>query len=177
MFTKIEDFLTNWQHESGSTQKVLDALTDESLAQEVSPQDRTLGRIAWHIVTTLDEMMGRTGLKFEAAPHNAELPNSAREIAEAYRSSSEAMVSAIREQWSDQTLNEEKEMYGQMWPIATTLGLMSPTKHTTAVKSLCSCGRQALLYRAYMVRQGKNGQHLADNLRKCDIAKPILRLH
>ena len=95
MFTKIEDFLTNWQHESGSTQKVLDALTDESLAQEVSPQDRTLGRIAWHIVTTLDEMMGRTGLKFEATPHNAELPNSSREIAEAYRSSSEAMVSAI----------------------------------------------------------------------------------
>ena len=73
MFTKIEDFLTNWQHESGSTQKVLDALTDESLAQEVSPQDRTLGRIAWHIVTTLDEMMGRTGLKFQAAPHNARI--------------------------------------------------------------------------------------------------------
>ena len=124
MFTKIEDFLINWQHESGSTQKVLDALTDESLAQEVSPQDRTLGRIAWHIVTTLDEMMGRTGLKFEATPHNAELPNSSREIAEAYRSSSEAMVSAIREQWTDQTLNEEREMYGQMWPIATTLGLI-----------------------------------------------------
>ena len=52
------------------------------------------------------------------------MPNSAREIAEAYRSSSEATVSAIREQWTDETLNEEKEMYGQMWPIATTLGLI-----------------------------------------------------
>ena len=59
MLTKIEDFIINWQHESGSTQKILDALTDESLAQEVSPEYRSL-RIAWHIVTTLDEMMGRT---------------------------------------------------------------------------------------------------------------------
>ena len=39
MFTTTEDFLTNWGHESGSTQKILDALTDESLAQEVSPRD------------------------------------------------------------------------------------------------------------------------------------------
>ena len=65
MFTTIEDFLTNWEHESGSTYKILDALTNESLAQEVSPQDRTVGRIAWHIVTTLDEMMGRTGLNLK----------------------------------------------------------------------------------------------------------------
>lgn len=124
MFTTIEDFLTNWKHESESTQKILDALTDESLAQEVSPQDRTLGRIAWHIVTTLDEMVGRTGLKFEAAPHESHVPQAAREIAEAYRSSSEAMVTAIREQWTDATLSEEKDMYGEMWTNSTTLALL-----------------------------------------------------
>ena len=32
MFRTIEEFLTNWSHESESTQKVLDALTDASLA-------------------------------------------------------------------------------------------------------------------------------------------------
>jgi len=124
MYTTVENFLVDWGHESESTQKILGVLTDESLAQEVSPQDRTLGRIAWHIVTTLDEMMGRTGLKFEAAPHDSQVPHSAREIAEAYRNSSNAMVTAIREQWADETLKEEKDMYGQMWSISTTLRLL-----------------------------------------------------
>ncbi|MBS4201872.1 DinB family protein [Bacillus sp. FJAT-49732] len=124
MYTTIEDFLVDWGHESGSTQKILDVLTDESLAQEVSPQDRTLGRIAWHIVTTLDEMIGRTGLKFEAAPHDSKVPHSASEIAEAYKNSSNAMVTAIREQWTDDSLKEEKDMYGQMWPISTTVKLL-----------------------------------------------------
>jgi uncharacterized damage-inducible protein DinB len=124
MFITMEEFLTNWERESGSTQKILDALTDESLAQEVSPQDRTLGRIAWHIVTTLDEMIGRTGLKFEAAAHDSQVPSGAREIAEAYRTSSEEMVAAIRAQWTDATLKEEKEMYGDMWTIATVLGIL-----------------------------------------------------
>lgn len=124
MFKTIDDFLTNWGHESGSTQKILDTLTDESLAQEVTPEDRTLGRIAWHIVTTLDEMIGQTGLEFEAAPHDAQVPNSASEIADAYRSSSEALVTAIREQWNDETLNEMKSMYGETWSVATVLGIL-----------------------------------------------------
>lgn len=124
MFTTIEEFLVNWGHESGSTQKILDALTDESLSQEVSPQDRTLGRIAWHIVTTLDEMMSRTGLEFEAARHDAPVPATAAEIAEAYRSSSAAMVTAMKEQWTDETLSEVKDMYGEQWSISTILGIL-----------------------------------------------------
>jgi uncharacterized damage-inducible protein DinB len=124
MFVTIEDFLTNWGYESGSTQKILDRLTDESLAQEVSPQDRTIGRIAWHIVTTIGEMIGRTGLKFETVPHDSHVPIAANEIADAYRSASEAMVAAIGDQWSNATLSEEKDMYGEMWSIATTLGIL-----------------------------------------------------
>ena len=75
MFKTIEEFLINWGHESGSTQKILDALTDKSLGQEVSPEDRTLGRIAWHIVTTLGEMMSRTGLDFEATSSRCSCTN------------------------------------------------------------------------------------------------------
>ena len=115
MFKTIEEFLINWGHESGSTQKILDALTDKSLEQEVSPEDRTLGRIAWHIVTTLGEMMSRTGLDFEATPHDAAVPTTAAEIAEAYRSSNEAMVAAIKEQWTDESLAEiERDVRGAM---------------------------------------------------------------
>lgn len=129
MFNSIEEFLTNWDHESESTQKILDTLTDESLSQEVSPKDRTLGRIAWHIVTTLDEMVSRTGLDFKATPHDAPVPEKAAEIAEAYRSSNNTMVAAIKEQWNEETLNELKEMYGEQWSVATILSIL--TSHQT----------------------------------------------
>lgn len=129
MFKTIEEFLINWGHESGSTQKVLDILTDASLGQEVSPKDRTLGRIAWHITTTLDEMLSRTGLQFEATPHDAPVPTTAAEIAEAYRYSNEAVVVAMKEQWSDETLNKNIDMYGEQWPVATILSIL--TSHQT----------------------------------------------
>lgn len=129
MFKTIEEFLINWGHEAGSTQKILDTLTDESLAQEVSPEDRTLGRIAWHITTTLDEMISQTGLKFEATPHDAPVPETASEIAEAYRTSSEAMVAAMKEQWTDETLGELKDMYGEQWTVGTVLAIL--TAHQT----------------------------------------------
>ena len=125
MFRMIEDFLTNWGHESGSTQKVLDALTDTSLAQEVSQEGRTLGRIAWHIVTTLDEMVSQTGLEFDAASHEVAVPATASEIADAYRSSSEAMVTAMKEQWTDATLNDIREMYGEQWSVANILSILT----------------------------------------------------
>lgn len=129
MFTTIENFLIHWGHEGNSTQKLLDTLTDESLRTEVTPEDRTLGRIAWHIVTSLGEMMSRTGLEFDATDHNLPVPETAAEIAEAYRTSNEAMIAAIKEQWTDESLAEVKEMYGEQWSIGTVLGIL--TAHQT----------------------------------------------
>lgn len=125
MFKTNEEFLTNWVYEAGATQKILDILTDESLGQEVSPEDRTLGRIAWHLVTTLHEMISRTGLEFEAVPHDAPVPETAAEIADAYRTSNEAMITAMKKQWTDETLAEIKDMYGEQWSVGTILGVLT----------------------------------------------------
>ncbi|MFJ8063499.1 DinB family protein [Psychrobacillus sp. NPDC096426] len=124
MIRTLEDFLTNWKHESESTLKILDTLTDESLNQKVYEEGRTLGTLAWHIVVTIDEMIGKTGLQFNATPHDAPNPKNAKEMAMAYKESSDAMVQAIKEQWSDETLLEEKDMYGQTWSVATILQVL-----------------------------------------------------
>ncbi|QUW23173.1 DinB family protein [Sporosarcina sp. Marseille-Q4063] len=129
MFKTIDEFLNLWEHESGSTLKILSALTDESLAQEVSPEDRTLGRIAWHIVQTLHEMMSQTGLEFKGTPEDAPVPETAAEIADAYRSTNEAMVSAMKSQWNDEVLSEMRDMYGEQWSVGTVLGIL--TAHET----------------------------------------------
>ena len=65
MYRKIADFLNAWETESKATQKVLDAISDGSLQQRVFDGHRTLGRIAWHIVTTIPEMMVNTGLELD----------------------------------------------------------------------------------------------------------------
>ena len=62
-------------------------------------------------------------------PHDAAVPTTAAEIAEAYRSSNEAMVAAIKEQWTDESLAEMKEMYGEQWSIGTVLAIL--TAHQT----------------------------------------------
>ncbi|MGK7377226.1 DinB family protein [Planococcus sp. 1R117A] len=124
MFIDLEDFLKEWQHEAESTQKILDALTDESLQQQVADGFRTLGRLGWHLVTTLDEMMSHTGLAFSAAKFGTPAPDTAEEIAEAYRFSNQSMVTAMKENWTDETLKEEHDMYGEMWSVETILKVL-----------------------------------------------------
>ena len=60
MFRRVADFQKAWEQEMGSTLKVLGALSDASLGQAVTKDDRTLGRLAWHLATTPGEMMERT---------------------------------------------------------------------------------------------------------------------
>lgn len=124
MYSSITEFLTIWEKEAEATMQILNALTDDSLSQEVTPEDRTLGRIAWHLVTTIPEMMARTGLPFEGFRKDAPVPHTAQEIAHYFLEVSKAMETGIRGHWNDQTLLEEREMYGEAWTIGATLNAL-----------------------------------------------------
>ncbi|HWQ42643.1 MAG TPA: DinB family protein [Desulfosporosinus sp.] len=124
MFLSLSTFLQVWEKEEDSTQRMLDTLTDESLNQSITVQDRSLGRIAWHLVTTIPEMMSRTGLIFEHINEDAPVPNTAQEIANYYREANNAVVTAIKAQWNDQTLLEERDMYGETWKNGDTLSAL-----------------------------------------------------
>ena len=121
MFLSVSTFLQAWEKETESTQRILDALTDDSLNQLVAAQDRTLGRIAWHLVITIPEMMAKTGLVLESINEDAPLPNTANEISHNYREVSNSLLTAIRNQWNDQTLLEKTDMYGETWANGDTL--------------------------------------------------------
>jgi len=124
MIRNLEDFLIDWQQESDSTLKIFEALTDEALQQKVSEEGRTLGKIAWHLVTSIDEMIGRTGLQFSATPHEAPQPLRAMEMLEAYRDSRDSIITSMKEQWTNESLIAEKDMYGESWTIATVLQVL-----------------------------------------------------
>jgi uncharacterized damage-inducible protein DinB len=124
MYTSITEFIEEWNHEAASTQKVLDALTDPSLQQEVSPEDRTLGSIAWHIVTSTPGMLIEFGITVEGIKDSNTIPTSAREIAETFRRVSADTSDAIKQQWTDQSLSKMKNVFGREMPKAVTLSLL-----------------------------------------------------
>jgi uncharacterized damage-inducible protein DinB len=121
MFRTIADFQKTWTQEREGTLKILRALSDDSLGQAVTNDDRTLGRMAWHLAQTLSEMMPRTGLSVAEPAQDAPVPPSAATIADAYERASKAVADEIASKWTDASLDIEDEMYGQKWPRGQTL--------------------------------------------------------
>jgi uncharacterized damage-inducible protein DinB len=121
MLRKVDDFIKDWKYEAESTGKVLNALTDESLSQQVTPEGRSLGFLAWHLTQTLGEMLERVGLKIDAPAFDKECPTIAAEIASAYETAANSVTEEIKKNWTDETLLEEDDMYGDTWARGLTL--------------------------------------------------------
>jgi len=120
----ISDFEQTWSNEIEATQKILKHLTDKSLGQRVDSDSRTLGRLAWHIVTTISEMMSKTGLVL-AGPHpEAPVPATAKEIFRAYSDAAISLLEQVKKNWTDSTLEIKDNLYGEMWARGNTLAAL-----------------------------------------------------
>lgn len=120
MYRSIQEFLDDWARESALTMKVLSALTDASLSQQVTAnRGRTLGELAWHLVTSVTGMLGAGGLQVEGPGFDAAAPGSAQEIADSYKKVSDAAAAALKREWTDAKLSEKLLLFGT---IDTTCG-------------------------------------------------------
>lgn len=124
MYRKLSDFLERYAYESENTAKMFAELTDKSLSQSVTDGHRTLGRIAWHIVTTIPEMMSQTGLGLTAVNKEAPVPETAAEILESYKQASAQLIDRVSTEWNDDRLLEEDELYGEKWAKGLTLDIL-----------------------------------------------------
>ena len=124
MIRKIEDFDHVWQTEMEATQKIFKHLTTSSLQKVLDEKVRTLGRLAWHIVISIPEMAGRTGLHLAGPAEDAPIPATAKEIFDAYNSVAISLLDQVKSQWSDATLSVEDDMYGEKWPRGMTLQIL-----------------------------------------------------
>ncbi len=124
MIRTIADFDRLWQTEMEATQKIFKHLTSRSLTQEVHPDVRTLGRLAWHIVTSIPEMGIRTGLTFSGPAADAPVPATAKEIFDAYNVFAISLLRQVKTDWKDETLLVEDEMYGERWMRGLTLQIL-----------------------------------------------------
>ena len=127
MYHTIKEFLDDWKNESESTLKVFANLTDETLNHRITPKGRTIGRLAWHITATIGEMLNRTGLKFEELKDDYSFPPHAADIIDNYKSASNSLTEHLSKEWTDESLLEQVNMYGEMWPKEAVL--ISLIKH------------------------------------------------
>jgi uncharacterized damage-inducible protein DinB len=124
MIRKISDFVDAWQAEAASTLKILRALSDDSLRQKVTPDGRSLGFLAWHLTTTLGEMMGHAGVPLSAVTEKDTMPASAAAIADAYESGAKAVAEAVQASWTDAQLTDDIPMYGETWKKSFVLAAL-----------------------------------------------------
>ena len=124
MYTSIAEFVADWQNESQATQKVFDALTDNSLNQKVYDSGRSLGKIAWHIVQTLPEMNSQAGLELNKEVMSQDVPTSSKTIADNYKQLAAQLIEEIQNKWTDNNLAEVIEVYGEQWTRAKVLDVL-----------------------------------------------------
>jgi uncharacterized damage-inducible protein DinB len=121
MYTSISKFKKDWKYESDGTIKMLENLTNESLNQKITPDGRSLGFLAWHLIQTIPEMLGNTGLKIDGPSPSEDVPSTVKEIIEAYKKSSDSFIEQLDRSWKDETLLIQDEMYGEKWDRGLTL--------------------------------------------------------
>ena len=121
MFSKIKDFKKAWKHETEATEKIFSALSSESLDKKVIDGHWTLGETAWHIVKTIPEMINHTGFNMNMPGEYKSIGGNPLEILKTYRAVSEELIKQIEEKWTDNVLEEENDMYGEMWKKGETL--------------------------------------------------------
>jgi uncharacterized damage-inducible protein DinB len=124
MFRAVKDFEKEWTYEVDCSLKILRALSDASLQQRVWPEGRSLGRLAWHLVQSQVDLATKAGLTVEGPDWDAPIPAHAAEIVAAYERIAQAVATEVRQNWTDASLLEEREMYGEVWANGLTLEVL-----------------------------------------------------
>ncbi len=115
MYRKIMDFLTDWQYEQEMTLNMMERINDEQMSQKISPEVRTLGRLAWRITQTLTEMTARAGLLSNDALEKIEMPDHIAEIRSLYQKHAIEVAQMVKAHWTDADLEIVVDMYGEQW--------------------------------------------------------------
>jgi uncharacterized damage-inducible protein DinB len=114
MITSIDEFKDIWRAESNFTRRAIAELTDASLAQSICGDHRTLGRISWHLIQTIPDMMNRTGLAVKGPSLESSPSPKASEHADQYDIASNSLMDALSA-WTDADLDVVDDMFGERW--------------------------------------------------------------
>lgn len=124
MYRKIEDFITDWRYESEGTINLFKHINNDALNKKDHENVRSIAVLAWHITITLSEMMNKAGLLATGPDEHSKPPTDIKEIIAAYESSAKSITEQVKKQWTDASLLEEVNMYGENWKNGVTLSVL-----------------------------------------------------
>lgn len=124
MYRTINDFLADWQYETEGTAKILKIITDDLRTQTIHRDVRSLERLAWHLTQTLTEMGHRAGLFPDDPLEHEPVPGAIAELTSVYEDYSSQIAKAVNSKWTDSSLMDEVEMYGEQWSKGTVLRVL-----------------------------------------------------
>ena len=115
MYRNINDFLTNWKDETEGTSKVFSLITEDAREIKIHENVRSLGRLAWHLTQTITEMGHKAGLFPVDLLENSPMPESITELVNTYQNYCEQLSKAVNSKWTDSSLEDKVNMYGEDW--------------------------------------------------------------
>ena len=121
MYRTIAEFVDEWTAESAISLKVERTLIDSALPQQIYPEGRTLGQLAWHMVLMIGMTGSIVGLEIAAPPRGAVQPGSAAIIADAYQTAARSMSEQASAKLADAQLSSEIAFFGRSLPMDRVL--------------------------------------------------------
>lgn len=123
MYRSIEDFENDWKNEENSTLQIFRNITDETKSIKIHENVRALDRLAWHITQTIPEMGLHAGLMTENLLDGLAVPESFEEIIKVYQEYNTLLLKRVKSKWTDSTLGDKVDMYGQVWTKGQVLSV------------------------------------------------------
>lgn len=124
MYRSIEDFINDWEIECALTAKIYAILTDSTRNVMVHQDVRSLERLSWHLTQTLTEMGNKAGLFGTDELEHSAVPLTLQELVESYQKYAELLLKAVRSKWTDSSLLDQVEMYGELWEKGKVLRVL-----------------------------------------------------
>ena len=124
MYRTIQDFIDDWKEESALTLQIFEAVDESKKAEKLNDNVRSLDRLAWHLTQTLSEMPFHAGLFAEDPLEHIPVPDAFKEIIATYNDYSNKVAELVTKNWTDKSLEEEVNMYGQQWKKSKVLSVL-----------------------------------------------------
>ena len=123
MFRRIEDFTRTWRRESVATALVLERLSDDSLRRRLDPHQRSIGEVAWHVVVSVSEILGKARIDCPGPSKRDPYPGQASHIHLAYVDVSNRVPGIVESTWGDR-LDVALHFYGSMTARGEVLAIL-----------------------------------------------------
>jgi len=115
MYHSISEFIIDWDYEAEATVSYLQKLTQASLKTKAFKEGRTIRQLAWHLVTTIREMIEHAGHEISGPTYGDPPPEAVEQLISTYLTQSTNLKQVLLSEWVQISLTDTVPMYGETW--------------------------------------------------------------